>query len=218
MIVTPSESVRNEVADRFGVPHTRIVAVPLAAGRVFQPTPQASLRSQYFLYAGVLEPRKNLWRIVDAWREVRRDHPVDLVLAGRIRYDFPELHPEPGLHIAGEIPDGELAALYSGATAFLYPSLYEGFGLPALEAMSCGAAVITSRDPALRELGGEATVQLDADDGRAWAETMRAVLTSDDWRQELQEMALLRCRCYSWSNTAKRTREVYEEARCRFGR
>jgi alpha-1,3-rhamnosyl/mannosyltransferase len=143
---------------------------------------------------------------------------VDLVLAGRIRADFPALEPEPGLEILGEVADADLPALYSGAVAFLYPSLYEGFGLPVLEAMSCGAAVITSRDPALGELGADATMQLDAGDGRAWAEAMRSVLDNSDWRQGMGRRALSRSREYGWTATARRTHAVYMEARSRFGR
>jgi len=217
MVITPSEAVRREVLERFRVPVSSVVAVPLAAGSAFCPAEPTLRQRPYFLYAGVLEPRKNIPLIVDAWREVRRDHPVDLVLAGRIRSDFPALAPELGLEVAGKVPDSDLPALYSGAVAFLYPSLYEGFGLPVLEAMSCGAAVITSRDPALCELGGDATLRLNVADRGAWVAGMRAALTRSGWRQGMAERALRRSRRYSWSETARRTREVYVEAGRRFG-
>src|SRR5947199_4150 len=82
-----------------------------------------------------LERRKNLAMLVEAWRETRRSHDVDLAIVGRRREDFPALSPEPGLRVLGELPDADLPALYSGALAFVYPSAYEGFGLPVLEAM-----------------------------------------------------------------------------------
>jgi len=112
--------------------------VPHGAADVFRPAapPDAA---PYFLYVGALEPRKNLDGLIEAWREVRRRHGVDLVLAGRKRVDFNELPPEPGLRVTGEVRDTDLARLYSGALALVYPSHYEGFGLPVLEAMQCGA-------------------------------------------------------------------------------
>ena len=95
------------------------------------------------------------------------------MLAGRRRKDSAEFAAEPGLVILGEVKDEELPGLYSGALAVLYPSLYEGFGLPVLEAMQCGAAVIASKDPAVAELAGEAAVLEDASDARAWFLTMQ---------------------------------------------
>lgn len=216
IVITPSESVRREVVTNFRVNSSRIVAVPLAAGARFRPVPPPLRERPYFLFAGVLEPRKNIETIVEAWREVRREHAVDLILAGRVRTDFPPLRAGDGIEFAGEVSDDELASLYSGAAAFLYPSLYEGFGLPVLEAMSCGSAVITSRDPALVQLGGEATEQIEAGDRKAWADAMGAALTQSDWRRKMGERAAGRAREFSWAETARRTREVYLEARRRF--
>ena len=96
--------------------------------------------------------RKNIGLVLDLWRALRREHPIDLVLAGRRRADFPEIPAEPGLRMLGLTPEEDLPALYSGAVACLYPSYYEGFGLPVLEAMQCGAVVIASRDPAIIEV------------------------------------------------------------------
>ncbi len=216
MVIAPSESVRGEVADFFRVPLPRVAAVPLAAGPAFRRTEPPRRDRPYFLYAGVLEPRKNLPAIVDAWRQIRREQPVDLVLAGRVRADSPAIEAEAGIEFAGQVSDEALASLYSGAAAFLYPSLYEGFGLPVLEAMSCGAVVITSRDPALVELGAEATSQINAADPTAWADAMRTALTRSEWRREMGDRALKRSRCFSWAETARRTRDVYLEARRRF--
>src|SRR5207302_8581737 len=131
----------------------------------------------YFLFVGTLEPRKNLETLVNAWREVRRLHNVDMVLVGRRRPDAPDLGKEPGLRIVGEVPDAELSALYSGATAFVYPSLYEGFGLPVLEAMQCGAPVIASH--AVKEAAGEAAVY--ADDGSELAGAMKELALRPDF-------------------------------------
>jgi len=163
---------------------------------------------------GTLEPRKNLDGLIEAWREVRRRHGVDLVLAGRKRADFNQLPAEPGLRLTGEVSDTDLAQLYSGALALVYPSHYEGFGLPVLEAMQCGACVLISKDAALCEVAGEAGVNLDG--GQAWAEAMCAVASNPEWRHERRAKSLERAREFSWTRTAQLTYEVYEEALKRF--
>jgi len=168
----------------------------------------------YFLFVGTWEPRKNLPALVNAWREVRKNHAVDLVLAGRRRLDGPELREEPGLRVAGEVPDEQLAELYSGALALVYPSLYEGFGLPVLEAMQCGACVIASG--AVREAGGDAAVY--ADDSGALVRAMRQAAAQPAWVAERRALSLARAQEFSWERSARLTREVYEEARRRFGR
>jgi glycosyltransferase involved in cell wall biosynthesis len=145
MVITPSEAIRRAVIDRFSLAVDRVIAVPLAASDHFRPIACAPPQRPYFLFVGTLEPRKNLSLLVDAWREVRKTYPVDLILAGRTRADFTPLPAEPGLQIPGPIAEEDLPALYSGALALVYPSLYEGFGLPVLEAMQCGTLVITSR-------------------------------------------------------------------------
>jgi glycosyltransferase involved in cell wall biosynthesis len=162
---------------------------------------------------GTLEPRKNLETLLEAWREVRRNHAVDLVLAGRRRADAPDIQPEPGLRLAGEVPDAELPALYSGALAFVYPSHYEGFGLPVLEAMQCGAPVIASR--AVEEAAGDAAIY--ADTARDLASAMEMLASRPEFAAEARQRSLARAAEFSWERTARLTRQVYEEARARFG-
>ena len=144
MIVTPSEAVRRAVISRFRIDGDRVVAVPLAASSHFKPVDAPRPERPYFLFVGILEARKNITRLIEAWREVRKSQDVDLVLAGRARDDFAMPEPEEGLRILGAVREEDLPALYSSALAFVYPSLYEGFGLPVLEAMQCGTTVITS--------------------------------------------------------------------------
>jgi glycosyltransferase involved in cell wall biosynthesis len=213
MIITPTQSVRSAVIERFRVPSSCVIAVPHGAADVFRPvaSPDAA---PYFLYVGTLEPRKNLDGLIEAWREVRRLHGVDLVLAGRKRVDFNELPPEPGLRVTGEVSDTDLAQLYSGALALVYPSHYEGFGLPVLEAMQCGTCVLISKDAALCEVAGEAGVKLDG--GQAWAEAMCAAASNPEWRNEQCAKSLKRAREFSWKRTAQLTYDVYQEALKRF--
>jgi glycosyltransferase involved in cell wall biosynthesis len=211
MVVTPSEAVRRQAIDWFGLAPGRVVAIPEAASPELRPVETKPSRP-YFLYLGALEPRKNLAMLAEAWRAARREVAVDLVLAGRAREDFVAPAPTPGLTLLGEVEESRLAELYSGALAFLYPSFYEGFGLPVVEAMQCGAAVFASRDVAITEVAGGAAVQLDAHDGQAWTEALVAAARSPEWVASLRARSIERACEFSWARTARLTREVYEEA------
>jgi alpha-1,3-rhamnosyl/mannosyltransferase len=211
MVITPTQAIRSAVIDRFALPPDRVVAIPLAASEHFRPVETAPGQRPYFLFVGTLEPRKNIARLIEAWREVRRGVEVDLVLAGRIRKDFPAPEPEPGLRLLGAVPESDMPALYSGAAACLYPSLYEGFGLPVLEAMQCGALVITSLDPAIQEVAGKAAIAVEATDVKALVSAMQAALTNPALAG-MRKRALRRAREFTWSRTAELTREVYAAA------
>jgi len=216
LLLAPSEAIRKAAIARFRLAVDRIVAVPHAASSVFQPLPVQRPGTPFFLFVGTLEPRKNVGLLIDAWRQVRKLHRVDLVLAGRRRDDFPELPDEDGLHLLGAVPNDQLPELYSACLACVYPSFYEGFGLPVLEAMQCGAAVVTSQDPAILETSGGAAVSLDVRDTKAWIEALLAALENPEWIAELREKSLRRAFDFTWMKTAQKTREVYDEAVRRF--
>jgi glycosyltransferase involved in cell wall biosynthesis len=216
MVITPSEAIRKAAIQRFRLMPDRVAAVPLAASAHFRPVAAAHAGTPYILFVGTLEPRKNVASLIEAWREVRKTRNVDLVLAGRARADFRAPEPETGLRVLGAVPEDELPALYSGALAVVYPSLYEGFGLPVLEAMQCGAVVIASRDPAITEVAGGAAVQVDPQDSRGLASALAAVADAPSSFVPLRERALERAAQFSWRTTAERTRAVYDEARRRF--
>jgi glycosyltransferase involved in cell wall biosynthesis len=213
MILTPSDTVRKQALERFRIRPERIVTVPEAAVSWMKPVKTSPARP-YFLFVGTWEPRKNLPMLVEAWREIRRDYEIDLVLAGRRRTDGPQFPEEPGLRLVGEVPDQQLPELYSGAVALVYPSLYEGFGLPVVEAMQCGACVITSS--ACRETGGDAAVY--ADTPAELVHAMRRAASSQQWVAGRQAKSLARAGEFSWERSARLTYQVYEEARRRFGR
>jgi glycosyltransferase involved in cell wall biosynthesis len=219
MVLTQTEAIRREAIEHFGIHPGRIAAVPLAASAHFRPVPappEVRPEPPFFLYVGTLEPRKNLPFLLQAWREVRKKHNVGLALAGRRRPDFPPLAPEPGLRVLGEVAEDLLPALYSTALACVYPSLYEGFGLPVLEAMQCGAAVITSRAAAIAEVAGDAALQLDAGDAQAWVEALAAAAEQPEAVAGWRARALKRACQFSWQRTAQLTREVYVEAQRQF--
>jgi glycosyltransferase involved in cell wall biosynthesis len=213
MVITPGETVRKQAIERFRLASDRVVAIPEAAASWFRPAPPEPA-NPYFLYVGTLEPRKNIPLLLAAWREVRRQHPIDLAIAGRTRADFPPLSPEPGLRLLGEVPDSALPPLYSGALAFVYPSAYEGFGLPVLEAMQCGACVIASH--AVAEAGGDAAVYADTEHDLAAA--MCAAASQPEWLADRRARSLARAGLFSWDAAARATYDVYCEARRRFAR
>ena len=204
LILTPSEAIQREVVAHFGVPAEDVRAVPLAAGASFRPV--AGPKGSYFLCVGTMEPRKNLDTLLAAFQLVREAEPgYELLVVGRAA-GGPEAHPtDPAVRYLGAVADEDLPALYSHAAAVCYPSLYEGFGLPVLEALQCGACVITSRDAALVETGGFATVKVEALDVRGWAEAMLQAVPDP-------EKSIKRAAEFSWARTARMTREVYAAA------
>jgi glycosyltransferase involved in cell wall biosynthesis len=210
MIVTVSEAVRVEVIQRFGVPPGRVRAVPLAASDHFRPmTPTSPSQKPFFLFVSTLEPRKNVAALLEGWRGARDETQADLVIAGRNRADFGEIPAGDGVHFLGEVPDQELPRLYSDALAFVYPTHYEGFGLPVLEAMQCGCPVITSRDPAVMEVAGGAAIHTSSP--QEIAEAMRALAANPRLRNVLRGCGIERAAVFSWRRTAKETHAVYEE-------
>jgi glycosyltransferase involved in cell wall biosynthesis len=215
MIITPSEPVKAEVAGRFHVPPNRVVVTPLAAASNFRPVPKPSPRP-YFVFVGTLEPRKNIPMLLEAWRQVKLLYEVDLVLAGRRREDFPAIKPEPGLRILGETPEADLPELYSNAIAAVYVSEYEGFGLPVLEAMQCGAPVIISRDPALREVAGDGVLRVS--NAAELSSAMQLLLDDSALRAAQSARSVDRAARFSWTATARSTYGAYMEAIVRFGR
>jgi glycosyltransferase involved in cell wall biosynthesis len=209
-ILTVSEAVRREIVAHFGVPEQMVRAIPLAASSVFYPVPETiAPPAPYFLFVGTLEPRKNLPALIEAWRETHEETRAELWIAGRRRADFKRLEELPGMKLLGEVPDAELPALYSSALAFVYPSLYEGFGLPVLEAMQCGCPVITSNDPAITEVSGDAVMR--AASTAEIAQSMRALAADPARRKELRKRGLARVKHFSWNLTARRTRALYQE-------
>ncbi|HEX8852896.1 MAG TPA: glycosyltransferase family 1 protein, partial [Pyrinomonadaceae bacterium] len=178
MILTDTESVRREVCERMRVEPARVAAVHIAPRSVFRPLPaeeaaralrRLGIAGEFLLYVGTIEPRKNLKTLVRALDLLRRTTELRprLVIAGKQGWLNEELYAEIGrldlsrqIHFTGYVSDEDLRALYTSCTACLYPSLYEGFGLPPLEAMRCGAPVVASRIPSVVETAGEHAARL----------------------------------------------------------
>ncbi len=155
---------------------------------------------------GTLEPRKNLGRLVDAWRRLGDD--LGLVLAGGAGWgDQPGLD-APGITLLGYVPDEEVPRLYRGAAVFVYPSLFEGFGMPVVEAMACGVPVVASSHPSLDEAAGDAAVRVDPEDPEAIAEGIRTAIAD---RERLVAAGLAHAAAFDWTTTGATMLHAFEE-------
>jgi len=226
-IITVSEHSKWEIVRFLGISADRIAVIPLAASLEFHPIEGSErkpildkyrLKAPYFLYVGNLEPRKNLPGLIEAFAGLNhRDH--ELVIIGKPWYRGSDAIKAakacgvaPRVRFLGYIERTDLPALYSGATALAYPSLSEGFGLPVIEAMACGAPVVTSNTSSLKETAGEAALLVDPTD--VWSIRQALCDVAEDRRlaASLTARGLARAKEYSWDTTAALTLDVYHEA------
>jgi len=193
---------------------------PQPDGRVAEVCRRYGLGARYLFYLGANKPHKNLVRLVEAWARLpsQARAGAELALAGQEDERYPQVYEAVtrlGLHdvrLLGAVPDGDLAPLYSGATGFVFPSLYEGFGLPVLEAMACGAPVACSNTSSLPEIVGRAAITFDPHDEGDIALAMRTLLERDDVRQDLAEAGRQRAAQFTWQRAAEETLAVYRSA------
>jgi len=227
-VIAPSASVKVDLVEHLAVPPDKIiVASPGVDRRVFRPVGgdaraevlmRHSLPTSYFLFVGTLQPRKNVVRVLTAYRalpaDVRSRHA--LVLVGMKGWRDDEIASEitrltdagERVHYAGYADGADLPALYSGATAFVWPSLFEGFGMPVLEAMACGTPVITSDRSSLPEAAGGAALLVDPFDVDAIADAMRRVADDDALASSLVERGHERAARACWHDTASHVRDA----------
>lgn len=228
-IITPSETVKKEVSTHLKVNEAKIVAIPEAArpGFVRKSGEEVStlkrklgIDEQFILFVGTIEPRKNLITLIRAFEEIIRATALrpQLVIAGKEGWRNNELFDylrgtaaAERLRFTGYVSDQELAALYSACSVFVYPSLYEGFGLPLLEAMACGAPVITSQIPSIRETVGSAARLVVPTDIGGLAQAIVDVLEVPAERKHLATEGQKRAAGFTWQKTAEATMQVYEE-------
>ncbi len=227
-VITDAEFVRREVIDAFGIKPGRITAIPLGVREEFRPRDMQECRPtlaerrlswrRYLLSVGTLEPRKNLRLVLEAYAQLpaglRALYP--LVLVGMRGWGSLELESslkplvESGsVRVAGFVSDCELAVLYAAARALVYPSLYEGFGLPPLEAMACGTPVIVSNSSTLPEVVGQAAPIIDPYDPAELCERMRMLVEDDASWERYRAAGLDRASGFSWRRCAQLTADVY---------
>ncbi len=229
-VIVISERTRQDVIRFYRVPPERIVVTPLAAAPQYSPQSEEEvgrirrkygLPERYFLAVGNVQPRKNLPRLVRAFAAVveqtAETRDVKLVIVGRSAWRGSEVETvvrQLGLQqrvlFTGYVPDQDLPALYTGALAFCYPSLYEGFGLPPLEAMACGTPVVASNASSLPEVVGDAGLLVEPTSVAGIAAALYRLLHDEEVRQEYSRRGLARAARFSWERTARLTRDVYD--------
>lgn len=231
-IITPSESVRREVIELLKVKPEKVTAIPEAAAPHFRPLPaeqvaawreSKNLPANFVLYVGTLEPRKNLPLLIKAFANWCKKNPSEaadtkLVLGGGKGWLYEEIFRlvaelglEPVTLFPGYIPENELPLWYNSATCVVYPSVYEGFGLPPLEAMACGCPVITSNTSSLPEVVGDAGLMVSPDDVAGLVAALQLLLTDAATRQRYAQAGLARANEFSWQKAASRTLEIYKQ-------
>jgi glycosyltransferase involved in cell wall biosynthesis len=223
LAITPSETVRGELSSELGFPESRIVVTPEGVRRAFvtaKPDPQLAARlginRRFVLSAGTQEPRKNLDRLIESFR-LLTDLDLQLVIVGPGGWgsiDLPAVARKHGVEesviFSGYLDDVRLGSLMAGATAFAYPSLYEGFGLPPLEAMAAGVPVVAGRAGALPETLGEAPFWCDPEDVESIAGAIREAASDDEGRSAAIERGRTQVTRYSWEETARLTHAAYQ--------
>jgi glycosyltransferase involved in cell wall biosynthesis len=231
-VITVSESARRLIVEHYGVPEDKITAIPNGPGPAATAIDEGEARKvldglglrlerPYLLAVGNLQPRKNLVRLFEAFRTVAEGmhHEVDLVVVGPERFRAAEvLKAASGslrdrIHFTGYISDRQLAACYRCSIAFVFPSLYEGFGLPVLEAMAHGIPVACSDVEALREVSGDAAILFNPTSIDDIAQVLDKLLRDASLRQRLSSAGPLRAAAFTWEKSARHTIEVYRKAR-----
>ncbi|HZE89045.1 MAG TPA: glycosyltransferase family 1 protein, partial [Verrucomicrobiae bacterium] len=225
-VLTVSEASRRDLIGAYGLSPGGVTAIPLAPDAAFSPRGEREsvevarrhgLALPYLIHLGSLHPRRNLPRLLDAMATLPPG--VSLALVGRCERPYTSIEPmirarglEPRVRHLGYVPEADLPGLVSGAIALVYPSLYEGFGLPVVEAMACGTPVLTSDVSALPETAGGAALLVDPSSTEAIARGISDLIASASLREALREKGLARARDFSWRRTALATLDVYRSA------
>jgi glycosyltransferase involved in cell wall biosynthesis len=227
-IITVSEHSKKDLVRTYGICEEKVTVTYEGAGREFVPLDREiskdalarkyGIGHDFILYLGRLQARKNLLRLVTAYRRVRKaGFPHKLVLAGKADSLFESVlscisdeNAAKDILLPGYIPPADVPTFYNAADVFVYPSLYEGFGLPIVEAMACGTSVVTSRGSSLEEVAGEAAVLIDPLDEQSIADALKQVLADAELRNRLGKAGLKRSQQFSFAKAARQTVDVYE--------
>jgi glycosyltransferase involved in cell wall biosynthesis len=207
-VLTVTNAVKSQLEAELGA--RNVIVTPNGVAVASSPTNHQPPTTNHFLYVGNDKPHKNVATLIDAFALVRAAIPnARLVLAGGA---FARFREREGIDARGFVSDDELSSLYRNAIALVMPSLEEGFGLPAVEAMAHGTAVITSTTPALIEVTGDAALHIDARDARAISEAMLRVARDEALRAQLASNGIARAQNFTWMRCAEATREAYRSA------
>jgi glycosyltransferase involved in cell wall biosynthesis len=235
IVITPSAFTRGSLAEECGFPRERMRVIAHAAADVFRPIDDKAgiedrkkmyrTGDKYILYAGGANWNKNLVRLIDAFDRIKQERkiPHRLIITGDRSWGYSEIMAEArrkgsgdDIIFTGYVPDADLACLYNGAEFFVYPSLLEGFGFSAVEAMACGCPIAASRIPVFEEVIQDAGVFFDPEDMEEMASAMVRMIEDEHLRCELRAKGLVRARCYTWEESAKLTLKAYKDAKAFF--
>ena len=230
LIIADSEHTKRDLMSLLQIPEAKIRVIHLAVSKDFRPIKTRSKLRQiqkkyqtgakYLLHVGTIEQRKHLEFLVKAYALAFREGiEENLVITGKRGWYYDGLlrlvedfNLGKKVKFTGYVEEGDLSALYAGAKAFVFPSLYEGFGLPPLEAMACGTPVISSSTSSLPEVIGQAGILLPPKDERLWAKNILKVIKDKSLARTFRELGLRQAKKFTWATTARKTVEVYQEA------
>lgn len=229
LVLADSEHTQRDLDELLGVPGERVRVVHAGVEPAFAPRPPAEvtavrqrygIQRPYLLGLGTLQPRKNFVRLIEAYRLLRQEHqiPHQLVIGGGRGWLHEPIveaiethHLQDDVLLIGFVEDTDLPALYTGADLFAFPSLYEGFGIPVLEAMACGTPVVAASASSLPEVAGDAALLVPPTDVAALAEALWRALDDTDLRADLRARGLAQARRFTWRASAQHLRECYRE-------
>lgn len=227
-IITPSQATTQDLIDTFAVDSARITTIPHGLDPIYSPKMEArdhgvrshlKLPKRFALFVGTLEPRKNLLGLIEGIKQYRQKTKDDLhlVLAGKwgwkstqLRHRLYKRDLRAWVHYLDYVPEKDKPALYRSATVFTWPSIYEGFGLPVLEAMACGTPVITSRNSSIPELTNDSAILIDPFNTGDISDALAQILFSSKLHQTMREHGLERAKNFSWKKTAIETLNVFQ--------
>jgi len=235
LVLTDSHAAARDIRTHLGIPDERLRVIHLAADACYHPAPRAEdpeldslaerlgLPERYLLYLGGFDRRKRVPELLQAYGESGLANQLPLVIAGRLPGSDTAFHPDPRSVVrtlsmeecvifTGWVEESDKPALYRGARAFVFPSSYEGFGLPVLEALACGTPVIACRGSSLDEVAGSGGLLVQEASSGALAEAMRSLALDDALRDSLAAAGLAHARAFSWAATARATAQAYGEA------
>jgi glycosyltransferase involved in cell wall biosynthesis len=227
LILADSDATREDLVELFGVRANRVQTLYSGVEDFFKPVTDdatlARVRAYYalskpfILSVGTIEPRKNFARLIEAYAKLPQHKEFDLLIAGGKGWMYDEIYAAPekfgvaeNVVFLGFVPDADLPALYSLCSLFVYPSLYEGFGLPVLEALACGAPTVTSDNSSMPEVAGGAALLVDARDTGALTDAMLRVLDDENLHADLARRGLEQSKKFSWEASARQLQAAFE--------
>ena len=230
-VLTISECSKRDLVEMYGLSEQKVQVIYLGVGPEYKPLPvtydkqhvldKYGINGRYFIAVGNLQPRKNLVRLIEAYTRMRNDQPeikTKLVIVGKKAWKH---HPilaiikqsrwSEDIILTGYVPKADLPVLYAGSDGLIYPSIYEGFGLPPLEAMACGAPVVVSDRSSLPEVVGDAGIKINPFDTDAIAAALVLLALEPELSRRLSTAGIIRASEFTWSKCARETLAVYEE-------